>query len=61
MPRSDYLERLADICRIIEWIDSGDYGEEEWKDVEEKLGVFSQVDDAVKIKKFELIRKIVKK
>jgi len=22
---SDYLKKLADICRTIEWIDSGDY------------------------------------
>jgi len=58
---SDYLKRLADICRTIEWIDSGDYGEEEWKDVEEKLKALSQkeVNDAVKIKKFKLIKKIV--
>jgi len=58
---SDYLKRLADICRTIEWIDSGDYGEEKWKDIQEELKAFSQkgIDDTVKIKKFELIKKIV--
>jgi len=42
---------------------TGDYRKEEWKDVQEKLKTFSQkgMDDAVKIKKFELIRKIVEK
>ena len=58
---SDYLKKFTDVCKTIEWIESGDYGEEEWKDVEEKLKALSQkeVNDAVKIKKFELIKKIV--
>ena len=58
---ADYLEKLAEICKAVEWIDSGDYGKEKWKDVQEKLKTFSrkEIDDAVKIKKFELIRKIV--
>ena len=58
---SDYLKRLADICRTTEWIDSGDCGEEEWKNAEEKLKSLSQkeIGDAVKIKKFDLIKKIV--
>jgi hypothetical protein len=31
------LKLVAEICHDIEWIDSGDYGNEDWKIVEENL------------------------
>ena len=34
---SKILHLMEDICHDIEWIDSGDYGEEDWKKVEEDL------------------------
>ncbi len=34
---AEILRLMSDICHDIEWIDSGDYGDEDWKDIEEKL------------------------
>lgn len=34
---ADILERLGVICHNIEWIDSGDYGDEDWGGVEALL------------------------
>lgn len=34
---SKLLKELADICHDIEWIDSGDYGDDDWVNVEGKL------------------------
>ncbi len=31
------LRLMSDICHDIEWIDSCDYGEEDWKEVQENL------------------------
>jgi len=31
------LNFMAEICHDIEWIDSGDYGEEDWQKVENEL------------------------
>lgn len=31
------LRLMAEICHDIEWIDSGDYGESDWVEVEKKL------------------------
>jgi hypothetical protein len=32
------LNLMSEICHDIEWIDSCDYGEDDWKKVEELLG-----------------------
>ena len=34
---ADILERVSVICHDIEWIDSGDYGEEDWLEVDKML------------------------
>lgn len=33
----DILQIVAKACHIIEWIDSGDYGESEWAEVKKEL------------------------
>ena len=35
---AEVLRQVARLCHDVEWIDSGDYGEEDWKNVEIWLG-----------------------
>jgi len=37
------LNELADICHDVEWIDSGDYDDEEWNEVVRKLDVLNKL------------------
>lgn len=34
---AEILKHMSKICHDIEWIDSGDYGEDDWVEVIEKL------------------------
>lgn len=34
---ADILRLMSKICHDIEWIDSGDYGEDDWDEVEKML------------------------
>ncbi len=38
---AEILRLMSEICYDIEWIDSGDYGEDDWKKVEEMLNGIS--------------------